>query len=45
LPIAPRGFAGRAHGVMGRVGTTGDDLNATLDRAEVLLAETTKACR
>ena len=43
LPGAPAGFAARAHGLLARVGSTPDELAATLDAAAALVAEVERA--
>ena len=45
LPGAPAGFAARAHGLLARVGSTPDELAATLDAAAALVAEVERAVR
>ncbi len=44
LPNAPAEFALRAHGLMGRLGTSAADLETTLDAASELLDDVTEAC-
>lgn len=44
LPIAPAGFAERAHSVVGEIASAPALLAAALDRAEALVAETAQAC-
>jgi len=43
LPGAPAGFAARAHGLLARVGSTPDELAATLDAAAALVGEVERA--
>jgi len=43
LPGAPTDFAGRAHGLLARVGSTPDELATTLDTAATLVAEVERA--
>ena len=45
LPSAPADFAARAHGLLGRLGTTQDQLRATLDAAAELLDDVRSAWR
>ncbi len=45
LPGAPPGFAGRAHGVLGGLGTTPAELAAAVDAAAALVAEVDAAGR
>ncbi|MFF2109198.1 nucleotidyltransferase domain-containing protein [Rhodococcus koreensis] len=44
LPNAPADFGARAHAVLGRLGTTPDELTAALTLAEQLVADTRDAC-
>ncbi|MFC0446778.1 nucleotidyltransferase domain-containing protein [Rhodococcus jostii] len=44
LPNAPADFSTRAHAVLGRLGTTPDELTATLTLAEQLVEDTRNAC-
>ena len=43
LPGAPAGFAARAHGLLARVGSTPEDMAATLDAAGGLVGEVERA--
>ncbi len=45
LGIAPERFAARAHGLLGHVGTTSEELAAACDAASDLVRETSAACR
>lgn len=45
LDLAPPDFENRAVEVMGAVGSSAQQLTRTLDRAEILTAETTTACQ
>lgn len=40
LPGAPPAFARRAHAILGRLGTTGDEIAATIEAARALVADT-----
>ncbi|MDT2005299.1 DNA polymerase subunit beta [Rhodococcus opacus] len=44
LPNAPADFSARAHAVLGRLGTTPDELTAALTLAERLVEDTRTAC-
>jgi hypothetical protein len=44
LANAPREFAERAHGLLGRLGGSVDDLNAALDAGSVLVRDTVEKC-
>jgi len=45
LPLAPNNFAGRAHSVLGGLGTGPDELRSAIDAAAKLVTETTVACQ
>jgi len=45
LPNSPTGFAERAHGILGALGTDAGHLAAALDAAAELVADTERACR
>lgn len=44
LDVAPPGWASRAHGLLGAVGTTPDELEATVEVAERLVADVVAVC-
>jgi len=44
LPLAPAGFADRAHDVLGRIGSASGQLTEAIDRARALVADTERAC-
>jgi hypothetical protein len=44
LPNAPQDFAVRAHGLLGQLGTSPEELSAALDAASSLVEETRDAC-
>lgn len=45
LPVAPTGFATRAHGLMAGLGSTATELNQALDAATALVRDVTAACK
>jgi len=44
LGVAPPGWSARAHGLLGTVGTTPDEIAASVDAADALVRETREAC-
>ncbi|MEJ3654668.1 nucleotidyltransferase domain-containing protein [Actinomycetes bacterium KLBMP 9759] len=44
LPVAPAGFAERAHGLLSAIGSTPGELGAVLDRAEALVDDVEHSC-